>query len=169
MGITLIQGNVLDAKEDYILQQNCCTSLRASGLSMAIAKQFGVNPYKDRRPYAPRLNWACLEDRPSPGSILISGKIVCMFAQYCHGRPGQLQDPSSAQANGVKDTPAMRLAYFVRCLEAVSAIPNIQSVAIPHGIGCGLAGGDWIVYEKYIQKWSEKHPDIKVVLYKFLA
>ena len=168
MPLTIVQGNVLDVTEDYILQQNCCTALRASGLSSAIAKQFGVNPYKERRPYSGKSNWACLEDRPEPGTILVSDRIVCLFAQYCHGKPGQLQDPANT---GIKDSAAMRLVYFVRCLEAVSAYPDIhgKSVAIPYGIGCGLAGGDWVTYERYLQKWSHKHPEIRVVLYKYAA
>lgn len=178
MNITIVNGNILDAKEDYILQQNCCTALRACGLSAAIAERYGVNPYKDRKPASPRLNWARLEDRPIQGTIYVSGRIICMYAQYRHGqaqrnveriveRNVQRKETCTDPCNTtISDTPSMRIVYFVKCLEQISHIENITSVAIPYGIGCGLAGGHWETYEKYIRSWAAKHPTIKVVLYK---
>ena len=35
--ISIIDGNILDAKEEYILQQCCCTAIRPHGLSETIA------------------------------------------------------------------------------------------------------------------------------------
>ena len=49
----------------------------------------------------------------------------------------------------------MRLAWFEKCLLELSQyikILNIDSVAFPYGIGCGLAGGD---YYRVLEQWSK--------------
>jgi hypothetical protein len=41
-----------------------------------------------------------------------------------------------------------------------------MSVALPWGIGCGLAGGDWKVYEGAIREWARGMEGVEVVLYR---
>lgn len=174
MPITHITGDLLEATTEYIVQQTCCTALRAHGLSETIAKRWPtVNPYAERRVY--RGNWSVPADRPEPGSItlyefespLSSGLrgVICAFGQYCHGRPGKYSDPLGLD-KGI-DTPAHREKYFELCLEAIATLEP-KSVGIPYRIGSGLAGGDWDIYYGMIQRWSESHPEIEVVIYKFM-
>ena len=42
---------------------------------------------------------------------------------------------------------------------------GLASVALPDGIGCGLAGGTWTDYEKELEAFAVQHPGIRVVLY----
>lgn len=87
MPYTVIQGNLLEADTEYIVQQNCCTAVRAHGLSQIIANKWPeINPYKDRKSF--KGNWSIAKDRPEPGSILvyefedpntIKG-VICAFA-----------------------------------------------------------------------------------------
>lgn len=52
-----------------------------------------------------------------------------------------------------------------RCLEFVkrSAKQTKRSIAIPYGIGCGIANGDWNIVYKIIE---EVFNDYDVTLYK---
>jgi hypothetical protein len=162
--ITEINEDLLNSTEEYILQQNCCTSIKVQGLSEAIAKKWPeANPYKSRI----RLqgNWATLESRPKPGSIEVLGntrKIACLFAQYSHGKPNTLKDPSGIV---IDDTFKSRLNWFKECLEKVAELKP-KSIAIPYKIGCGLAGGSWTSYYKALQEFSQKYPSIKIVIYR---
>ena len=183
MPYKIVKGDLLNAETEYIVQQNCCTSTKTSGLSEAIAKKFpGANIYEDRRTY--KGNWAVLEDRPEPGTIFLyefekvkEGEkkgIICAFAQYTHGKPGMLQDPytkvegtsgSFPVGADVKDSAKDRQGYFQSCLEQILLLKP-KSVGFPYKIGCGLAGGSWGVYEKMIRDWSSKNPKIDVVVYQ---
>jgi hypothetical protein len=40
-----------------------------------------------------------------------------------------------------------------------------ESVGFPYKIGCGLAGGDWKLYESEIKRWSIEN-SIHVKVYK---
>lgn len=154
-------GNLLDADEAYIVQQCCCTSVKPHGLSAAIAERFPeANPYACRRRL--KYNWARLEDRPQPGSVQVMGRVICLFGQYTHSKPGAYADPANT---GTPDDYASRLEYFRRGLEEIARL-NPASVAFPYRIGCGLAGGDWKLYQKAIADWSARNPGIRVTVYR---
>lgn len=159
--ITIKEGNLLEATEEYIVQQNCCTAIRAQGLSAAIAAKWPeCNPYSSRKPFAPRLNWAAERDRDIPGTIrVLGGKVICAFAQYKHGSG---KDPSSIVYPDDKES---RCVYFQQCLEKIAEIAP-KSLAFPYGIGCGLAGGNWTVYSAMIDAFAQKYPQISIVIYK---
>ena len=170
MPYKVITGNLLEATTEYIVQQNCCTALKAKGLSEAIATKWpGVDTYKDRKRY--KGNWAVKEDRPEPGTIevytfdppstFLKG-VISAFAQVCHGKPGVYKDPLGLDT---KDSASDRQTYFTECLEAIATLEP-KSVGFPYKIGCGLAGGSWTIYEKILKTWSQKNPTIDVVVYK---
>ena len=53
------------------------------------------------------------------------------------------------------------MEYFCSCLsELASDLKNkdfpIDIICFPHGIGCGLAGGDWVSYERAIREFGKK-------------
>jgi len=41
---------------------------------------------------------------------------------------------------------------------------GLESVAFPHSIGCGLAGGDWAAYRAAIERFAVRNPAISVVV-----
>ena len=151
MPYKITEGDLLKASTEYIVQQNCCTAVRAHGLSEIIASKWSeVNPYKDRKKY--KGNWAVKEDRPEPGTIMVYELVypeqredqlkgvICAFAQYCHGKPGIYKDPLGLDK---KDKSTDRIGYFRECIETITEL-NPKSVGFPYRIGCGLAGGDWV-------------------------
>lgn len=169
-------GDLLEAREDAIVQQNNCISLRAHGLSAFIARRWpSADPYALRAPgrsarggFWP--NTAAPEARPAMGtSLLLETKergrprVACLFAQYCPGPPGRYRDPAGL---GVPDAAEDRLRAFGAALRHLAAAhPELRSLALPHGIGCGLAEGDWSAYSAAIEAFAREHPHLRVVIY----
>lgn len=54
------------------------------------------------------------------------------------------------------DSKALRIKWFQSCLDKISEIANLQSVAFPYKIGCNLGGGDWETYALMIDKFAQK-------------
>ena len=164
--IPIIHGNILDAMTEYIVQQNCCTAMKPRGLSEAIAAKWPeIDPYSNKKKF--KGNWSTLDSRPEPGTIWVyeqekSPHVICMFAQYIHGKPGYYKDPLNAP---FPDTAASRLTYFRMCIESITELKP-KSIGFPWKIGRGLAGGDWTTYYSVILDWSKKNPEIYCVFYK---
>jgi hypothetical protein len=125
-------GDIIKAKEKYIVQQCNCTGDKSAGLSKAIKDNFGVNPY-DRK------------NNDIPGTYKIYDNIVCLFAQ---------RNPGKSSSDN--DTKEMRLNWFKFSFDKFIK-ENNGSIAIPYNIGCGLAGGNWDDYLKAIKSISDKH------------
>lgn len=135
---------------EYILEQCNCLTVSPHGLSSVLEATFpGTCPYLQRK--ALRGNVARRDDRSTPGTceVTYSDKnIVHMFAQYSPGKPGHYHQQIVLK-DGYVDDSGQRLQWFVECLE--SLIPEVYegtSIAVPYRIGCGLAGGNWVEYEK---------------------
>jgi len=83
---------------------------------------------------------------------------IGLFAQYGPGKPSK------------GDSQEERLGWFKECLDKVAELRDsehgLKSVALPWGIGCGLAGGDWGSYEEVIREWARGMEGVEVVLYK---
>ena len=159
--IQIVNGNILDAKEEYILQQCCCTAVRPHGLSETISLFWkDANIYSLRRGIGKR-NLAVMEDRPEPGTIQVIGKrkIICAFAQVAMGKPG-IYDSC-----GKPDSQENRYNYFIECLNKITEL-NPNSIAVPYKIGCGLAGGNWDTYYNALNTWANENPNINIVIYK---
>lgn len=143
---TLVQGNLLDSDAKYICHQCNCVTSTSSGIARLIFEKY---PFSDI--YSPRAEYS-KDDFPllgqEPGDILISGNglderyIINMFGQYYPGSP--------RYPDGIKDGFVARQNYFKDCLLKMIKMHQLESVAFPYNIGCGLAGGNWDVYEKLI-------------------
>jgi O-acetyl-ADP-ribose deacetylase (regulator of RNase III) len=155
-------GDLLTAKEEYIIHQCNCTSSTAAGLAQAITTKFPyAAPYTHRRPNPAHRSRCLPEDASKPGTIQVwrspsadSPHFIGLYAQQGPGKP-----------YGV-DSRSAREEWFRYCLGLIEKISEVKSVAFPWQIGCGLAGGDWRVYEGMIWEWAENHPDISIVVYK---
>jgi O-acetyl-ADP-ribose deacetylase (regulator of RNase III) len=155
--IEIITGDLLEAKEKYICHQtNCISTNGASGIAKAIF---------DKYPYA-----NCYSSRTEtskPGAIDIRGNgqdqimIINLHAQYYPGKP---KYPHST-LDGIE----IREKYFHKCLLRIAKIENLQSIAFPWRIGCGLAGGIWEHYLGTLTNFAhyvEKSQGAKVVIYR---
>lgn len=137
--IEVVTGDLLNATEKYIVHQtNCLSDGGAAGVARLI---FDKYPHSD-----------CYLDRkePSkPGTIDVRGGsdgkrgVINLHGQFY---PGGVQNPLSAL-----DGSTARETYFYRGLLRIAKLENLESIAFPWKIGCGIAGGDW---EHYLGKLS---------------
>jgi hypothetical protein len=99
----------------------------------------------------------------TPGTIRVHPGtpygVINVFAQYY---PGAVQTYCDFE----QDSRTLREQWFRQCLNAIAELPGIRSIALPLGMGCGLGGGRWAVYEAYIAAWARAHPELRVVLYQ---
>jgi hypothetical protein len=157
--LTEISGNLLEATEQYIVQQCCCTAVKAHGLSDVIARVLGVNVYAIRRREG-RKNLAVPADRAVPGTIRVEKNVINLFGPFAMGKPGAYHTDL-----GVPDSAADRVRYFREGLDAIRQLAP-ASVAFPYRIGCGLAGGNWTVYRGMLEEFAAANPAIRVVVYR---
>lgn len=154
--IEIINGDLFEAPEKYIVHQCNCVTKKAAHLAFDMFKKF---PYADI--YTGRT------DPDQIGSIIIRGNgkderyVVALLGQFF---PGHIKYPNS-NLDGTK----VRQKAFHKALMELAKVPDLESVAFPYGIGCGAAGGDWNYYlgtiENFAKYVSEKH-GTKVVIYK---
>lgn len=111
MSVTIIQGNLLNAKEEYIAHQCNCVSTDAKALAKDIFEKFpSANTYHLTR---------------IPGTISFHDRIINMYAQYY---------PTFAKYNN--DNSSKRQAWFIQCLDEIAKY-DINNIAMPYNIGCG--------------------------------
>lgn len=156
-------GDLLAVDVDHIVQQCNCLTVRPHGLSADIAKRLGSNPYESRCPEGKR-NLALVSDRGTPGSVVITGRVVNLMAQW---RPGKIGSPYFHRypESNPPETAEQREKWFQACLDALGAVFS-KSVAFPDHIGCGLAGGNWQHYEQMIEAFAKKNSSMDVFIIK---
>lgn len=152
-------------KADFIVQQCNCLTVKSHGLAESIARIFpDADTYSKRKPIGAR-NLSVPEDRGTPGSISIHKKVINMYAQW---RPGRIGAPyfSSYPESPQPETVQTRQKWFRECLEIISHSLGSEpkTLAFPFQIGCGLAGGDWKVYQQMLEEFAAKNPQFKVVI-----
>jgi len=144
----IIHGNILNAPENIICQQVNCKGVMGAGLALQIAQKYPV-VYSTYKRY--------LRSNQYPlGDILNievnTNKIIsCLFAQNDYGRINKVYTNYEA----LKD-----------CLTKLNnyAINNKYSIAVPWGIGCGLANGDLKVVLDIVDKVFANN---YVIIYKY--
>lgn len=143
--LTIVSENILRLKAQYIAQQCNCLTREAKGLALALFRAF---PHANNYHVFPRF----------PGTISVHGDgkvqryVINMFAQRAPG-----PDPKATERG-------KRPAWFIECLDKIGAIEDIQCVAFPWQIGCGMAGGDWNTYLGLIKAFAMRNPNLSVLL-----
>ncbi len=151
--IEIIEGDITEIKCQYIVHQCNATHNRNFGLSSSISKKF---------PYANLYCGKFAQKSREPGTNIVRGegdqqKIIALIAQVNQGKP-----------DGKTETGLTREQLFFDCMQQLATIPDIKEIALPYGIGCGYAGGNWKNYHKIIEEFSAKNPNINVKIVKFL-
>jgi len=164
---------VLDSALNYeaIVQQNNCVGCDGRGLAEGVAKKYPYGcPYAQRRKsFGGR--FARSEDLGVPGTVDIrrppvgnkGPAVLCFMSQWEMG-PALKYNRVPTPA-GIRDSKDQRKVWFAQCLEQLSKLePPLSSIAFPHTIGCGLAGGVWSEYEVMILDFATKNPDRTVAI-----
>lgn len=130
--------------------------MRSAGLARAIFQAFPwADVYSNRHKRG--------DDTSLFGSITVHGdpklnqrSVINIYGQLKPGKasPGQ-------------DSQALRLEAFSKAIDQIAKLVELRSIGFPYGIGCGLAGGDWQLYERLLETFAERVSErgISVVLY----
>lgn len=158
MSIHLIKSDIFLTGAKFICHQtNVVTKGQASGIAKVIFERY---PYSDS--YKDRIEDAI------PGTIEVHGDglfyrgIINMNSQFYPGK-------ASSNLQSI-DTVSNRKKWFHSALLLIAEIPNLQSIAFPHKIACGLGGGDWAWYERKLNKFAEyieEKCNADVLIYKY--
>lgn len=144
--IKIVSGNILEAKEPVIIQQVNCRGVMGAGLAKAIYTKW------------PQVKQEYVEycRQYEPNYLLGRYMLVCVgefkwivnvFGQLDFGRENVCYTSYKA---------------LDRALRSVASNTKLD-IAIPYGLGCGLAHGDWNVVLDIIQKRFSEH---NVTIYK---
>lgn len=148
--VEIREGNILAATEKYICHQCNTKSWFAKGLAKRIFDRFPeANVYAGSREPKMLGRNIIRQCRGENGP-----RVVNMFAQHHPGEPRVKGDDAVA-----------REGYFKACLQELAAQDDLEGVAFPWGIGCGLAGGDWEKYLNMIHEFAAS-TNARVVVYK---
>ena len=158
--INTVSGDLLDAKEPICQQCNCLT-IKPHGLSKYISEKYSwADPYTIR----PIKTANTTSSPDEPGTIVefknpLSPEniVLCFMAQWCPGKPYVYKKYYSSKYD---DTYINRKKWFQECLDILDK-KKYDTVAMPYGIGCGLAGGKWVEYKKMIEECKTK-----IIIYK---
>lgn len=152
MSVRIVQGDILDAEENIIVHQVNCFGAFGSGLAGQIAEKWpGCKKkyqlmtesfYDHREALLGNVCWWNMDkDR----------WIANVYGQYRFGRSKTVYTDYDALEKG---------------LEKVEEFASINdfSVAIPHGIGCGLGGGDWegVVLPMILDIFEKSDVEVKI-------
>jgi len=138
--VTEIEGDLLTCNSKYIVHQCNCLTTNAAGLAKWLFEKY---------PYANVYTRGSIR---IPGTIQIRGNpdlnqqlVVNLFGQNSPGKPYNLESES------------VRSTWFKEGLQELAKMgESLHSVAFPYLIGCGLAGGNWLVYKKRIEDFAQQ-------------
>ncbi|KRE20122.1 macro domain-containing protein [Bacillus safensis] len=151
--IKTVNGNILEASEDIICHQVNCKGVMGAGLAKQIKSKY-PNVFKDYKQLCTEQG----DDLLSSVQLITTkdGKTIAnLFAQAGYGRTRKQTDYDALRS------------CFQHLKDTVTQSPEEKkqtSIAIPYGIGCGLAGGDWTIVEEMIE---EVLGDCEVTVYRF--
>jgi O-acetyl-ADP-ribose deacetylase (regulator of RNase III) len=132
--VTTIQGNILEVESGIICHQVNSRGVAGAGLALQIRNKWPDWYSQYQRNTIPRLgvvHW--YEVKSLHNRAVLS--IASLYAQENYGTK-------------IRQT---NYAYLAKCLLAVEAQSCGEQIYIPHGIGCGLGGGDWQIVYRIIE------------------
>ena len=90
--------------------------------------------------------------------------VVGVCGQWAAGRPRKsIQPPPYLGADKLAD----RVRWFEAGLQSLGDVVRsrgLRTVAFPHGLDCGVNGGNWEHYRALLQQFAHCHPGLRVLL-----
>ena len=150
--IKIINGNLLNCSQKVIVHQVNCKRVMGSGVALQLRNKY-PEVYNSYLKFFNNNKTVELLGKIDIVNCITDDKIVInMFSQYDFGR-----DKNKIYTN----YSAMKLAF--KSIRKYLMDNNINELAMPFNIGCGLANGDWKVVNNLIDEIFE---DFNVYLYK---
>jgi O-acetyl-ADP-ribose deacetylase (regulator of RNase III) len=155
--VVVIHGNLLETPFQIMAHQVNCQGIMGAGLAKSIRekypdvysmyKQFCTDNHNDKSLLGAAIGVAT-EDRHI---------IYNLFGQYIWGRDTQQTDYDAFQRS------VIRMIYDIR-YDGDDELTLY--IAIPHRIGCGLAGGNWEIIKRILEEIEEKY-NVIFIAYKY--
>ena len=150
--VTVVKGNLLDAKEEVIAHQVNCQRKMNSGVAKAIKEKWPI-VYEKYQSEEPKLGWTfCVFEYELTGNHVIAN----MYAQDMYGYDGKQYTNYEAFRNCCK-------CIVDKCRKSYEITGSTISVAMPYKIGSDRGGGDW---DKIMDILLEEFTDVDLTLYK---
>lgn len=152
-----IKGNLLDTPIQFIAHQVNCRGVMGAGIAKALVQKYPdlLPDYKD---------FIECNDESSLGRCCIyhcredDKYILSIFGQLNYGRNKCYTDYNAVEAGFYAALGDIHCSFYKE--------DGCQTViAIPYGMGCGLAGGNWEVMTELLEK-IEKERNVLFVAYK---
>lgn len=150
MPVNVIIGDLLNAKELIIGHQVNCQGVMGSGIAKALRDKYST--------LYPSYKQHCSQHN-SPDELLGKCHIVQEGSRHIANLFGQLEY-GRQKSRVYTNYEALRTSLTTL---REYAVQKQLSVALPYGIGCGLANGDWDVVGEII---DHVFGDYNVMLYK---
>lgn len=135
-----------DGDVDWIVHQVNMQGVMGSGIAKQIKNEF-PNHYKEYLS-------CCKDQYKLLGSFFQSDNIIGVFGQEYYGRQ-ERHTNYAALITGIES--AIRLIKLGK---------NVK-LGIPHGIGCGLGGGNWKLVNILLEDLQKMYPEVELILYKW--
>lgn len=145
-----VKGDLLQATENIIGHQVNCQGTMGLGLAAKIKNKYPIvfERYK-QLVNMHNSNKEILLGTAQVIKVDENKYVANLFGQFYYGR-------------GERHTDYKSLYQALETLKQKAKKRNL-TVALPHGLGCGLAGGDWSIVQDLIKKSFE---DYEVTIYK---
>lgn len=148
MAVKIIDGDLLQAKEDILGHQVNCQGVMGLGVALALRERYS-NLFPVYKEFC---------DNSTPNDLLSKCQIVKTGSKFTANLFAQLN--FGRQKIRYTDYDALKSSMMTLRDEAIK---KGLSIALPYNIGCGLANGYWSVIESMIR---EVFTDYDVTLYR---
>ena len=145
--VTVVKGDLLDAKEKIIAHQVNCQKRMNSGVAKAIREKYPIvfERYEETKPKLGMVDFICEGEKTGEHYI------ANMYAQDRYGYDGKQYTDYEA---------------FRECCQTIvklCRIIKLNTVAMPYKIGSDRGGADW---DKIMDILLEEFTDVDLTLYK---
>lgn len=156
MTLKTINKSLIEADTKYILHQCNCVTKDSAGIAKAI---FNAFPWANT--YSKREYISTQGDIDILGDGKLQRFVINGYIQYFPGKP---------RTDLYIDSKKERVIHLRECLRKIKNISNLESLGIPVGMGCGLAGGLWSDYLSLIEDFAKQiksEQNAEVILYNY--
>lgn len=148
--IKIIEGNIVNAKTDFIIHQVNCQGVMGSGVAKAL-RDYDEGIYKHYRKFCEFCKFEPEELLGTCDAYLLKDRgqiVLSLFAQNNYGYDGKQYTDVKAFREGLN---FIRQQIPVYWFDADNR-PHKTTIALPYKIGCGRGGADWEVVYKIIEE-----------------
>jgi len=159
MSVTIVHGDILDADENLIVHQVNCKGVMGGGLAKQIREKW-PKVYEEYK-------WWCEFVTANKDTVTYKNGLLGR-TQYCQVKPDKWIINLFGQEDYGREKGKVYTDYDAvkECLLSIAGTAKRLgfTIAIPHGMGCGLGGGDWqgVVLPMILDIFENSDVEVKI-------